>query len=347
MGTALRKQSIDIAAELYAKPYEFEFTQAVRLLEQLHPAPEKLGVGPLSNLEALRIRSSIFLSTPPSDIYTLHKDLFNSSRPTLTINFLGLAGQSGPLPNVYSELIMSRVQHKDYAFKDFCDLFNHRLASIHYRIQVKYNLTLESEKPQHSMAAQVLEYLSGLIYRAENYIHRIPRRSYLRYVGLLWQKPHSAMGLEALLKDFFQLSLTVKQFIGHWFVLQPSAATRIGTHKDAAYNRLGSEAALGTKAWIQQERIRIQIADLDLATFKDLLPGGALNADIAEVTRHYLGNENEFDFELYLKAGEAPCTSLNGTAALGWSSWLVTGQSGFTPEAIKVPAIEPLAGSNP
>ena len=346
MGTAVRKQSTDIASELYAKPYEFEFVQAVKLLEHLHPAQEKLGAGPISDFEALRITSSIFLSTPPSDIYELHEAPLKGSRPTLTINFLGIAGQGGPLPNVYSELIMGRVQQRDHAFKDFFDIFNHRLASIHYRIQVKFNLTLERAKPQDSMAAQVLEYLGGLIYKEENYIHRIPRRSYLRYVGLLWQRPHSATALEAFLKDFFQLPLKVKQFVGHWFEMNPSIATRIGSHKDAAYNRLGLQAALGTKAWVQQERIRIQIADLDLITFKTLLPGGALNADMGEAIRHYLGQEKEFDFELHLKPGEAPPTPLNGTAALGWASWLGTSQAAFKPEAIKVPVTEPLAGTH-
>lgn len=341
MGAPLRKQSTCIKDVLYAKPFEFEFVQAVKLLEQIHPPKEKLGTTALSQRESIRIRSSISLSVPPSDIYSITPQATPNAAVIMTINFLGIAGQGGPLPNVYNEIIVDRIYHHDFAARDFLDIFNHRIASIHYRIQVKYNMVLESALPHYSMAAKSLGYLGGLIYPEETYRYRIPQYCYLRYCGLLWEQPHSALGLEQFLTDFFNLPIHVEQFVGRWFMIEPNDVTRIGDSSQACYNRLGLDAALGTKVWLQQEKIRIHINFLDFNTYCALLPTGPLNADISEVVRHYLGYENKFDFALQLRKDQVPLTILDGSAALGYTSWIGVMPKDQTPEQVHVPGKDP------
>jgi len=49
------------------------------------------------------------------------------------VNFMGIAGIQGPLPLPYTEILMSRMRQKDMAFRDFLDIFNHRLVSVFTR----------------------------------------------------------------------------------------------------------------------------------------------------------------------------------------------------------------------
>ena len=340
MATTLRKQSPSIKKQLFEKPYEFEFSQALKLLENLYAYKNPIGIAPRADLEAVRIKSNILLSTPPSDLYTLTRPENENFPATLTINFMGIAGQTGPLPNVYSELILDRVKSKDYAFRDFLDIFNNRLGGIHYRIQAKYNITLNPAFPNATDPAKVLKHFGGLVHSESATPHAIPLRSYLKYVGLLWQKPRSAVGLKAALEDFFQLPFEINQFQGQWTTLEHTQCTRIG--KRGQHKALGESAALGSKAWIHGEKICLQAGPLSLKDYKAMLPGHSLNTLISEFTRHYLGRENFFDYEIILQDNQATSTKLDGKSALGWTAWMTKTPKDYTPESIRIKPDDPL-----
>lgn len=367
MATPLRQQRLSLAEQLFAKPYEFEFPQAVKLIELLYPEKVSVAIGPDASLEALRIHSNILLSTPPSDVFTLTAPSFGVAQAQLTINFMGIAGQTGPLPNVYSELILDRIKAKDYAFRDFLDLFNHRLNGIHYRIHAKHNLSLTKGSPETSQAAQILLALTGLTagfqggargaLMALDYGSSrrqkgqrkgfgngqdplVPLRGYVKYAGLFWQKPRSAIGLETLLQDYFQRTIRVVQFQGAWTPLEHDQCTRIG--KKGRFHVLGETTSLGDKVWVQGDKITLHIGDLSLSDYTHFLPKGALNKRVSHVTRQYLGWENGFDFSLSLQRGQAVPCALDGTAALGWTSWMMDPSAPYEPEAINVAANDPL-----
>ena len=342
MGAPLRKKTTSIKTQIFKAPYEFEFAKAVSLLEQLYP--DKQTVGDAANIagEVVKLRSLISLSTPPSDIYSLEKLKSKQSQAVLTVNFFGIAGQAGPLPNVYNELILDRLSSKDPSFKEFLDIFNHRLLSVHYKNQVKYNLSLDKAKTENTRAANVLKHIGGLTYAEVSKQHKVNLRSYLRYVGLLWQKPHSMIGLETILNDYFGLPTKVKQFMGHWYPLECEQTTIIGEHHQNA--RLGEEAVLGTKVWLQSEKIRIKIGPVPLEHYHSLLPGGAANYAVAEVARHYLGRDFVFNFELHLKDSEAEPARLKGESALGWNSWLESSATSHL-DSVIVKAEDPLRRS--
>ncbi len=342
MAPPLRKQSPSLKKQLFDKPYEFEFAQAVKLLEKLYDHKEPIAITPRADLDAVRIKSTTLLSTPPSDLYSLTPPENENFPATLNINFMGIAGQTGPLPNVYGELILDRVKSKDYAFLEFLDLFNNRLNGIHYHIQVKYNITLSHNLPQATEAATILKHFGGLVHSQEVTSQLIPMRSYVKYAGLLWQKPRSAAGLHVALEDYFQLPFDVTQFQGQWTILEPEQCTIIGTK--GQYDVLGEGAALGTKAWIHGEKIRLKIGPLDLDHYVSLLPGKKHNKRVAEFTRYYLGCENIFDYKLSLKSDQAIPTKLDGKSALGCTSWMNTTPKNYTPESIVVKSDDPMRG---
>ena len=64
----------------------------------------------------------------------------------MTVACLGLTGPQGVLPDHYTALLISRVRGKDYALRDFFDLFNHRTISLFYRAWEKYQVAPSFER---------------------------------------------------------------------------------------------------------------------------------------------------------------------------------------------------------
>ena len=94
-----------VRKRFFDEPWTFEFFQAVRLLERM--APEKSPVGRFANPadEAVRFSVNPSLMFPPSPIHSLDK---MGSPPLMSVNFFGLTGTLGALPNFMSELVSQR-----------------------------------------------------------------------------------------------------------------------------------------------------------------------------------------------------------------------------------------------
>ena len=161
MATVTRRANPSLEEQIETTPYEFDFHQAVRLLEKMRPEATPLGEGSNPMKEALSIESRVTLSPSGADIQNLALSETDKP-PVLTINFLGLAGIQGPLPTPYTELILERLRHKDTSFKDFLDIFNHRLASFWHRMRKKFVLGIAQVRPDTTPAGKVFLDLVGI-----------------------------------------------------------------------------------------------------------------------------------------------------------------------------------------
>ena len=99
-------------------PHQYAFDQIIFLLEALFPDAKPIGTGPLGDQEALRIRSRTSFANPASEVFKLEFPP-HSAQPVLWINFLGLAGIQGPLPDFVTEQIIERLKKKDFHLRDF------------------------------------------------------------------------------------------------------------------------------------------------------------------------------------------------------------------------------------
>src|ERR1041384_5523440 len=104
---------------LYAEPYRFDFFQAVRILELLHPDAVSAGQGSEPEKEAVRFRSRVGLDFPASEVQEISRPARPGEPSGMTINFLGVAGAFGPLTHSDTELLMERIRAKDYTMRDF------------------------------------------------------------------------------------------------------------------------------------------------------------------------------------------------------------------------------------
>jgi type VI secretion system protein ImpH len=331
-----RRPDPSVADILFDEGYRFSFFEAVRVLERLLPERQAVGYDASPAKEVVRFRSRLSLDFPPSEIHEIAREE-NGGPPEMTVAFMGLAGPLGVLPRHYTEMLLERLRRKDFALRDFLDLFNHRLISLFYRAWEKYRFPLAYERAlSRGSEDRFSLYLYDLFgmgtagLRGRLATHDKPL---LFYAGLLSQHRRSASALAGLLGDYFGVPVAIAQFVGQWLPLAEDSRTRIGAK--GANHALGDSALAGSRVWDQQAKFKLRLGPLGLKEFNQFLPSGSAFRPLLQLTRFFVGQALDFDAQLLLKAAEVPWCRLGGgpdhSPRLGWSAWLKTRE--FTRDA--------------
>jgi type VI secretion system protein ImpH len=308
---------------LHEEGHRFDFFQVVKMLELLSPERRPVGIGSDPADEVARFKSRVSMDFPPTEVHSVERGV-DGAPPVVTVNFLGLAGATGPLPASYTDLILDRIQKKDFSARDFLDIFNHRLVSLLFRIRRKFHVGFETKPPEDDFFAQFLFSLLGLGTGGLRQRMRVKDRALPFYTGLVNQQPHSMAGLQSVLGHYFDCKVRGEHYLGRWYNLERDQHTRIGP---SGQNQvLGKSAVLGTRVWDVQGNFRLHLGPLRGERFLDLLPVGRGFVPLCELTRFYVGREFDFDFKLTLRAEDVPESRLGGESGprLGWTSWLKT-----------------------
>lgn len=326
METRDRESGNVLEKSLFEEGYSFDFYQAVRLIEILHPEKISPGQGSEADKEAVRFRSETDFEFPASDL----KDIIRSSEDDvpheMSVNFMGLAANAGPLPAVYTELILERLQKKDRALKDFLDIFNHRFISLMYRVRKMFRIAFDFKSPEETHFADYFFCLMGMGTPGLRRRMKVPDRALLFYTAIVSSRIRSMTGLEVLLSDYFGVGIKGKPLCGRWYPLAEDQITKLG---NSGQNRnLGIDTVIGSRVWDQQGNFELEIGPLNLKEFLDFLPGGRAYCSLCQLTRFYAGPELGFDFLLLLRKEEIPGIRLNtaGISRLAWTSWLCTSE---------------------
>jgi type VI secretion system protein ImpH len=341
---------------LFAESFGFDFFQAVRLLHRLDQTRVPVGHWGPPESESVRFRTLTSLSFPASAIADLSRTDTSRKLPVLTQAFFGLTGPSGVLPRHYTDLLLRLEGTKGperSMLRDWLDMFTHRLLSLFVRSWEKYRFPVAYELRDRgrddldpftlalfSLVGVGTPSLRGRLIvsaevaveetKTERTLARVDDLALVYYAGLLSHRPRNAIGLEALVGDYFGLSAQVTQFVGQWLVLDPVDQTRIGV--DGGQNLLGSRAVVGERVWDVQGKFSIRLGPLSYAQFVEFLPDRAPIAGrkalflLAHLVRIYVGEDLDFDVQLVLRGDEVPDCLLEETEdvgpRLGWNTWL-------------------------
>ena len=141
------------------------------------------------------------------------------------------------------------------------------------------------------------------------------------YAGLLAQQHRSAIGLEGILQDFFDVPMHVIQFVGQWLLLEEANQTRL---VEGGNTQLAVTAIVGQRFRDVQGKFRIRVGPLKYTQFQAFLPAGNAYARLADMTRLYAGLAMDIDTQLVLKVEEVPWCQLSSAAGprLGWNTWV-------------------------
>jgi type VI secretion system protein ImpH len=345
-----------VERRLFEECYGFDFFQAVRLLERLAPERRPVGLGGPPAAEVVRFRAHLSLSFPPSAVCDLEPASAEMPVPVMTLAFMGLTGPSGVLPRHYTELLLRHRETKGeekHAFRAWFDLFNHRFIALFYRAWEKYRFYIPYERGEYARAepdafTRCLFSLVGLGVPSlrnrlrvssweetdgqgrEQVLAVIDDLALLHYSGFLAHRPRCAAALEALLQDYFQLPVRVRQFQGQWLVLEPVNQSWLSA--EGGNNQMGVNLVAGERVWDVQGKIRIRLGPLSYPRFLEFLPDRTPVAEkkalflLNHLVRLYVGAEFDFDVQLILRAEDVPVCQLaeenGGGPRLGWNAWI-------------------------
>jgi len=307
-------------------PWNFSFFQVVRWLTRVMPHRDHVGKFYPPSRELARFHANPNTAFPASEVQGL---TWTDDEPlSITVNFMGLFGPMGALPLYYSEFIRARLRQKDSALPAFLDLFNHRMVSLFYQAWEKYRFYVAYERASQD-PDRFSRYLLDLIGLGTPGLQgrNAPLRdvSLMFYTGLLGLLPLSALALEQILSDYFDVPIEVEQFMGLWYPLEISSQCKFD-RGDSYSEQLAVGVIVGDEVFDPQSGIRVRVGPLTLSQYLDFLPEGTAFKPLKSLIRFFTNDELTYEIQLILKRQEVPRLEMGalGDAGprLGWVTWL-------------------------
>ena len=314
------RDAVDRLAALEADAGAFDFFAALRLLECAHPGQPRIGTSLHPRDDAVRFGQAPSLAFAPAMLAGM-RGTGPDGRPRLDVNFFGLMGANGPLPQHLTDYVRDRQRNAgDATLARFLDLFHHRMIALFYRAWASAQPTVSLDREHGDRFADYLASLIGLGMPSLRGRNTVPDSAKLHYAGHLAAQQRNADGLAQVLSDYFKVPVAIEQFAGHWMRMQDDALCRL--RSDAGRQAvLGTSTVIGTRVWNCQHKFRVVVGPLDFAGYQRLLPGGASFLRLRDWVRHYAGMAYDWDINLRLKREAVPPLAL-GKARVGWTSWL-------------------------
>jgi type VI secretion system protein ImpH len=335
-----------LAQTVAAEPTSFAAFQLVRMLERMYPERATVGQWTDPDHEVVRFTVPPTFAFPPAEVHGLTlPDTVPADEPGgveqpdgpahMAVTFFGLTGPQGVLPLAYTQHAADRVRARDTTFRDFLDLFHHRVLSFFYRAWIRPKAAPAHEAGRTEWLLEHLLDVAGLG------TSKLRGRSAVRdeaigyYAGLFASKSRPADGLACLVGDYFDVPVAVEEFVGEWRRVDDGGQCELGT--DAMPSRLG-DVLLGDAAWDPQARVRLRLGPLTRAQFDAFLPGGGAHAELRALAHLYADDDTGVDAQLVLaRAAVTPCVlgsplgmrlggppDAEAPARLGRGTWLAS-----------------------
>jgi type VI secretion system protein ImpH len=343
MASASGRNDTVVGERLYAEAHRFDFFQAVRVLNRMALDGPRAVVGEdaAPRRESVRFRVLASHAFPPGAISEIRPprqaDQDETTPPEMVAAFFGLTGPSGVLPAHYTTLLVERIRAKDYALRDFLDLFNHRAISLFYRAWQKYRFPFAYEQScwtspaePEDLVTQCLYCLLGLGTGGLRGRLAVDDEALLFYGGHFAHFPRSAVALECLLGDYFGLPIAIEQFQGQWLYLSADDQSSLPSARwpEGLNTQLGGSVVIGRRVWDVEGKLRARVGPLGYQEFRRLMPSGDVLLPLVQLIRTYAGPQFDLDVQVVLKAAEVPGCRLGGDgsdpARLGWNTWIVS-----------------------
>ncbi len=310
-----------VATELLKNGHRFSFFEAVRVLQGLHRDAPRLGHQGPAERERVRLRPSLDMSFPTSDVQTVREIEAADGTPRYVIDvaFMGLYGTSSPLPNHYTEDLVRR-EEDDSLLRGFLDLFHHRLLSLFYRTWVKYRHAVQYDSAGKDYFSTRLLSLIGCALELLPEGREVPVSRLLSYAGLVTQLPRSAESFRAMLQAHYPESpIAIEQCTGGWSAIPEDQRNRIG----GLNCTLGLNAIIGGEVYDRAGGFEVKMGPLHLDDYLGMLPGESDQEQLQELADLLNGDGLDYELTLTLRGDEVPQAQLDSPKTrLGWCSWL-------------------------
>lgn len=337
--TENRKHADSLIRRLSKDAGEFDFFQAVRLLEQAYVDKPRVGCSLRVADDLLRFGQTATLGFEPTAISSFVSGS-HIPAPTMFIYFLGLLGPNGALPLYMTELIRNRERNNsDSTQNRFLDIFHNRIIALFYRAWALNSQAVSYDRQDDDWMSFAISSIAGYGDQALKNRDAVPDVAKNYFSGHIAAQSSSEEGLASVLSKFFDIEVKVQSFTPRWLRIPEEYLCRLGAPEQESWesalqqsaniaenqnSELGGTAMLGMSYHDRSQRFTISLGPLDFDDFKRLLPGGKSFSMLMDWVKNYLTDPLCWNIHFTLKAEDVPETRLGEYARLGYSSWLKT-----------------------
>jgi type VI secretion system protein ImpH len=306
--------------ELARNAFGFDFFRAVRLLENSRPDLPRMGCSLSPTQDPVRFCQNPSLAFSPSTLESLQQRAEDPC-PKLYVRFFGLLGPNAPLPPHLTEYAHERIlHHGDRTFAAFLNIFNHRLVSFFYRAWAANQKAVDLDRSESQRFAFFLGSFLGIGTEALQNRDAVQDWAKLYFAGRLSCQTRNAEGLEAILKEYFEIPTQIHTFVGRWMSLPADSVCKLGDSPTTG--SLGTTAIMGSRFLECHLNFRIRLGPMKLCDYERLLPNGVAFQRLKYWVLNYCGEHFFWDAQFVLEAAEVPETRLGMAGRIGWTTWL-------------------------
>ncbi|HUF55229.1 MAG TPA: type VI secretion system baseplate subunit TssG [Thermohalobaculum sp.] len=305
-------------------PADAEFFQMLRLFEA---GGQRFGRGRSPADEPARLGQQVREVFATRDVAEL-QPATNRRPPRARLNNFGLLGPEGPMPLHLTRWTLDRLSQRwfatdeegvasDTTFADFCDLLQHRAATLHYRAWADQRLEVQNDHGEDGRLDAMLAALAGTGMPGQRHRDTVPDGVKLTHAPALAQQVSGPDRLVRFVAAVVGARVELVEFVGEWIDLPRRLQSRLG----AAGATLGAGAVAGARIFQRAGRIELRIGPLGRAAYDALLPGRPALRRLVDAIRFAIGEALVVDLRLVLARAEVPRARCD-SAALGRDAWL-------------------------
>jgi type VI secretion system protein ImpH len=285
----------------------FNFFKAVHLLE-LFAGGISPGQGISPSQDPVRFCVRPGLSFPASDIDEVAAQA-DGAAPRMAVNFMGLIGPQGVLPDWYNIYAQNANYRKEHSFTDFLDMFHHRLLSLFYLAWKKYRLVENYRTDGSDPISTILSHLAGVSesgQAADPEFFAYTHKRLIHFCGLVARCVPTAAAIETIVAHTVGAPVRVEQFVERLLPVHEQDRTCLGRRNCS----LKKDVLCGRRVRDGASFFRVHIGPLPWKEYMALLPHSRKLALIRQLIAHLAGIEYEFEIRLIIKGSEVPALQL-------------------------------------
>ena len=309
MAAEERKQNSAVKQRLLDQACGFSFFKAVHLLESF-AGGRAPGLSLSPDKDPVRFRVLPGFSFPASDIAAIRNG-DRAPKPEMTVNFMGLIGPKGVLPDWYNEHALQMNHKKANAFNEFLDMFHHRLISLFYLAWKKYRLAENFHTDGSDSISRCLADLAGIDPaeqdRDPQYYHNA-RQRLIYFSGMVSRAVPTASVIETVIANAVGAPVQVEQFVMRMIAVHEENRSCMGSKNST----LGKDAMCGGRIRDINNYFIVKLGPLTWEKYLAFQPRSRNLEMVHLLIARIAGIEYEFKVQLILKGPDIPGLCLGG-----------------------------------
>lgn len=316
---------VSLIAGLAQQPEGFEFFQAVRLLQLYLKQQKNISADQVLD-EVIEFNASLSLAFQKNEVEALSQS-DKTGRYVIIPTMMGLTGNLGALPLIYTQKLNSSMWAKKHGSLAFLNLFNNRLINLFYRASIKHNLPLLTEIYQDKHYLNCIHALTGYGPTKTSSVDQTEidfRADYIfaEFAGLLQGQTLNVETIQQLLTAILNHPVKVHQFMAEWFDIPVQSRSYLSLNGV----QLGVNSFCGEKVRQIDSKIQLEIGPLVYVDYLDLLPDGKKYQLLQKILSQLCNLTLIVEIKLVIHQAEIKPVSLgsNNNIGIGRGAFLIS-----------------------